>query len=687
MLIIRSVNPTGLFSYGRSGNIDIERRGLVNLIGVNVDTGGDSNGAGKSSLFNAMCEILYGENPTGVNGNGAVNDVWGQGYAGRVEFISWEGIYYRVTSCRDWKENFYAVDTNTKVTYKGTDLYFEKYENEQWMDLRGARMLDTRKLILKATGVTYNRFLSISYLSHRVGSRFLRGTNRERVDILAGITGVEEWDRILKHCRSGLNQRNREVESFEKAFAYQRGALEQVRQQLTQFDQTDWQGQVFQYGKKIEAAELADANIKIEIDGFIAQTETLTQKQRGIYDQSGITGLSQEISDLSAEEARLRSAGNLEEKLPPFDPIHEQHVQDARSRLDVARGTINVFLREGDLRDLEKCPTCGTKITKARKTEMEKYLNQLQDDMQILNETHLGAIKGRDVYNKQTRDARAQAYKDLKGQADAIAKQIEVKRTQMKMSSSEYERITEEIRQISAQVAGLRVKQSSIQTEVNTLQLWVQQAQKAIEDVADLRSDEADRSTQIAKMESAISQTRDDLLVLNWFNSNIPYIKLHRLSLTMSELSEKVNHHLAEMGDTVRVNISSFEEKKSTRGAGDSKDLLKSDVKVEVVDGEKNIDPRLYSDGETAKISNALIRALHEMALRGGHGCNVILLDEIFAFVDLTNSQRVVDSLASICASTTLVTDNSGHVNDLLPFSEVWVARKQNGITTLGAQS
>lgn len=318
---------------------------------------------------------------------------------------------------------------------------------------------------------------------------------------------------------------------------------------------------------------------------------------------------------------------------------------------------------------------------------MEKYLNQLQDDMQILNETHLGAIKGRDVYNKQTRDARAQAYKDLKGQADAIAKQIEVKRTQMKMSSSEYERITEEIRQISAQVAGLRVKQSSIQTEVNTLQLWVQQAQKAIEDVADLRSDEADRSTQIAKMESAISQTRDDLLVLNWFNSNIPYIKLHRLSLTMSELSEKVNHHLAEMGDTVRVNISSFEEKKSTRGAGDSKDLLKSDVKVEVVDGEKNIDPRLYSDGETAKISNALIRALHEMALRGGHGCNVILLDEIFAFVDLTNSQRVVDSLASICASTTLVTDNSGHVNDLLPFSEVWVARKQNGITTLGAQS
>lgn len=686
MLTIRYVNPTGLFSFGKSANINIECRGLVNLIGVNDDTGGDSNGAGKSSFFNSMCEILYGENPTGVSGNGVVNDVWSQGYAGRVEFVSWEGVYYRVTSCRDWKEDFYAVDTDTKVLYKGTDLYFEKYENEQWKDIRGARMSDTRKLVLEAIGVTYMRFVSISYLSHRIGSRFLRGKNQERVDILAGITGVEEWDRILSSCRTEKNARVKKVEAAEQSIAYERGALEQVRQQLQQFEQTDWKGKVAQYGKQVKDAEGEASNLQVEIDKLTTQTETLSKQQREIYATSGITGLSQEISDLAAEEARLRNPGSLEDNLPSFDPAYEQKVQNSRSKVDVARGTVAVFLRKGDLRSLDICPTCGTKITKVRKVEMTKHFDQLQGEVQNLEVSHREDIAARDAHHAQVQDERAQTYAGMKAQADQIVLQIEKKRANMQASSSEYERLTEEIRQIGMQVSHVRVKQSAAQNEINTLHMWTMQAQKALQDMEVLHSDLEKRLANIIEMEDTISSSKDDLLILDWLISNIPYIKLHRLSLMMTALSEKVNQHLMQMGDTIRVNISSFEEKKSKRGAADAKDLLKSDVKVEVIDGEKNIDPRLYSDGETAKIANALIRALHEMALQGGHGCNVILLDEVFAFVDVTNSQRLVDSLTDVCAATTLVTDNSGHVNDLLPFNEVWVAQKQKGITRLGVQ-
>ncbi len=165
---------------------------------------------------------------------------------------------------------------------------------------------------------------------------------------------------------------------------------------------------------------------------------------------------------------------------------------------------------------------------------------------------------------------------------------------------------------------------------------------------------------------------------------NIPYIKLHKLSVALGELSEQINRYLSEMGETVRMNLSSFDEKKVKKGAGDIKDLLKSEVSVEVIDGEKNIDPRLYSDGETSKLSNALIRALHDMAVQNGQGCNLILLDEIFAFVDQSNSEKLVDSFTGIPAGTVLITDNSGHVNDLLNFNESWVAKKKNGITTLG---
>lgn len=684
MLTIRYINPTGLFSYGLSANIDIERRGLVNLIGVNDDTGGDSNGSGKSSLFNALCEVLYGDNPTGVSGNGVVNNVWDSGYAGRVEFVSWEGVYYRVTSCREWKEEFYAVDTNTGVVYKGTELFFEKYAGDHWVDCRGARMSETRKLILDALGITYNRFVSISYLSHRVGSRFLRGTNKERVDILAGITGVEEWDRILSRCRIEKADRAKEVIEVEQQISYQRGALEQLQTQLQELETADWESRIAEYTKQLAEVEKVDADALAQVDKLVEQSESLSQQQRDIYAQSGITGLSQEISDLAKEEAHLRNPANLEDQLPSFDPTYEQRVQTARSNVDRARGGVTVFLRDGDLRDLENCPTCAVKITKTRKAEMGKHLKHLQDEVTRLEGEFQKEMEIREVHHKEIQDARAKAYEERNAVADRIAQQIEEKRRQMEASSSEYERLTEEIRQISIQISQLQSERARVQGEMSNLKGWIDQGTRALEGIEQLRQQMEDRSKQITEMESSISTARGDLSVLDWLISNIPYIKLHRLSVTMSALSEKVNQHLAEMGDTIRVNISSFEEKKSKRGAADAKDLLKSDVKVEIIDGEKNIDPRLYSDGETAKIANALIRGLHEMALQGGHGCNVILLDEIFAFVDVTNSQRLVDSFTSIGTSTTLVTDNSGHVNDLLPFSEVWTARKQNGITTLG---
>jgi len=192
-----------------------------------------------------------------------------------------------------------------------------------------------------------------------------------------------------------------------------------------------------------------------------------------------------------------------------------------------------------------------------------------------------------------------------------------------------------------------------------------------------------DRKKSVSELKQAIEGDLADLSVMEWLISNIPFVKLHRMSVAMSHLSELVNRYLSEMGDTVRVNLSSFREKKSGKGAGDVKDLLKSEIKVEVVDGGKNIDPRLYSDGETSKISNALIRALHDLATSAGHGCNLVLLDEIFSFVDASNSQRLAESFKDVVAGTTLVTDNSGHVSNLMEFNEVWTARKTNGMTVL----
>jgi recombinational DNA repair ATPase RecF len=154
----------------------------------------------------------------------------------------------------------------------------------------------------------------------------------------------------------------------------------------------------------------------------------------------------------------------------------------------------------------------------------------------------------------------------------------------------------------------------------------------------------------------------------------------------MAVLSERVNQYLADMGNSIRVTISSFSEKTSSKGAADVAGTLKSDVKVEVTDGVKNIDPRLYSDGEAGALASALIRALHDLAMQFGQGCNLKLLDEVFSFIDHDNSQLMAASFSN-GIGTTVVTDNSGRASGLMDFDTVWVARKRNGKTTLEVNS
>ena len=179
ILTLHSVNPTGMFSYGSSGNLPLLNKGLIHLKGINEDKGGDSNGAGKSSLFNVICELLFQENPTKVKGDEVINSVWGKGMAGRLIFTTSDNVHYRITYCRKWKEPYYEVDNDNSISYVGNGLFLDRYDStaQQWIDYRGATMADTKSRIQEIIGLTYNNFLAISFLSPRVGDTFTISNN------------------------------------------------------------------------------------------------------------------------------------------------------------------------------------------------------------------------------------------------------------------------------------------------------------------------------------------------------------------------------------------------------------------------------------------------------------------------------------------------------------------------------
>lgn len=70
--------------------VPLDGRGLVNIEGLNLDdTSANSNGAGKSSIFDALMWALFGETARGESGDGVINRALGKGC--RVQLELFEG--------------------------------------------------------------------------------------------------------------------------------------------------------------------------------------------------------------------------------------------------------------------------------------------------------------------------------------------------------------------------------------------------------------------------------------------------------------------------------------------------------------------------------------------------------------------------------------------------------------------
>lgn len=656
---------------------------MVNLIGINMDTGGSSNGSGKSSLFNAICEVLFGENPTGVSKDGVVNSVMDCGFAGRVEFVSWQGITYRVTYCRKWKEDFYPVDNNTLTKYQGTTLYFDKWNGEQWMDLTTDKMINTRTAIADALGITYDRFLSVAYMSPRVASKFLRGSNAERIDIMAGVTGVEEWDIIYKRAKDRRLALQKEVASTQTRIAYVEGALNQIQERLQGMYATNWEEQLaFHEGEteKVKKYRLVSMERLGEVN---VDLEDLQVKQAEAYNASGSGVISQQISDLSVEESQLRNPAFTDASLPEFDAALAQAYENAGRSYQVALGALNAVSGGSAISAMETCTLCGQKISEDHRDHITAGIDEKKKAVEYAK-TFLDAAKdANEKESERVRQARQDKYAERLARADELSQQLQSLRMELQKSNLEYERLTGEINQKNSDRMLYTREVSTQDQQLSYHAQMIREAQSKVSEKILIQESANNQQKELEDLRQSISGDITDLEVLDWLIRNIPYIKLHRISVALIHLSEQVNAYLSEMGETIRVNLSSFGEKKNAKGAGDIKDTLKSEITVEVVDGFKNIDPRLYSDGETAKISNALIRGLHDISVQSGYGCNVLLLDEIFSYVDPSNAQKVADSFRHMNTGSIFVTDNSGHVNDLVRFNEQWVVRKQNGMSIL----
>jgi DNA repair exonuclease SbcCD ATPase subunit len=683
MLRIQSLNPTGMFSFGECQDINLVDKGLVSLQGINRDAFESSNGSGKSSVFNSICEILYQENPTRVSGDGVINSVWNRGFCGRVTFSSWENITYRVTYCRKWKKPIFDADNDNRTEYSGTALFLDKFVDDGWVDCRGPSMKETKHKVQEAVGLTYSQFLSIAYVTPRQGNTILRGTNAERMELLSSLSGLDVWDKILdriKHRRKFAVQNKNEKET---KIAHITGQIDQINAQISSTNLDNVLNDISEAQAKQQEVQGLQADSENKKLGLVSELETLKVQKAEAWStlglgshQSEIALIDSEISELKVQRSQCRTSIN---------PGLAKEFEDAQAAFNLAKGKLAAIKGDNPLIDIENCPTCGARITKTAKSKMEKVIAEAEALVDKTRE------RVQEIYDSVEADKKAQeaeVSKQIAGLDEAI-KVLEgkrsVKQSDYNARMVEYNRFDtliydkqSEISTVENHISQCKQAEVNWSTRIESLKASCDRVKQLETDLDKLNMDKGGLQVELENL------IHDEIACFDWFVTNIPYIKLHKLSVSLLELSNAANEYLRQMGDTACINVSSFKEKKKSKSGGLSIDQLKGEISVTITDGKKDIDPRLYSDGETSKFSTALIRALRDLAMKNGQGCNVLLLDEIFSFSDNTNVQRVADAFLGHLTDTTptcILTDNSGKLNDLVSFDQTWKVTKADGVS------
>ncbi len=205
---------------GDSGDLNLADRGLNLIQGVNDDDpSASSNGAGKSSIPDALCWALYGQTARGETGDAVVNRTTKKGTMVAVDILDGT-TKYTVTRCRK-----HAQGKN------GLTLQMQSAAGPG-CDLSKGTDRETQVEVERVLGCTYEVFKAAIYAGQEQMPDLPGMTDKQLKTLIEEAAGVQLLERAYEIARSNANAAERSIQSVTLAIANCQGAAERAAVQL-----------------------------------------------------------------------------------------------------------------------------------------------------------------------------------------------------------------------------------------------------------------------------------------------------------------------------------------------------------------------------------------------------------------------------------------------------------------------
>ncbi|MGQ0603468.1 MAG: AAA family ATPase [Anaerolineales bacterium] len=371
----------------------------LDFTGLHVAVLTGENGAGKSSLLDALTWALWGKARARRD-----EELVHQGQSEmRVAFtFSLSGAVYRVTRAKRVGKN------------AGSVLDLQAQVDGKWNSLTEAIIPKTQDKITRLLRLNYDTFVNSAYLMQGHADEFTGKKPAERKQVLADILGLQAWDDYADRAKEKIKTLEQDIAGIDRSLNDIEAEL--ARRDEYERDLSEARSHVIEVAERLRAAEADWAQIESARQALVTltrQTDELTRRLRDADAElatvdadlreaqahSNTAGLARDIHKLERRLAELeeiegerermaearRFSGELAAQLRGQNEAAQSEGEALKKRIEIASADANqakkrlraslqvevikVQQRVANLRSATEalCPTCGQPLTEQQR--------------------------------------------------------------------------------------------------------------------------------------------------------------------------------------------------------------------------------------------------------------------------------------------------------------------------------
>ncbi len=586
-------------------DVKLDERGLVLVQGDNArNSSADSNGAGKSTVFEAISWCLYGKTAKGQTGDSVINWAAGKNCVVHVELED-DGTTYKITRGRKHK------DFKSK-------LHVKMERNGWFTDLTKGTDKLTQEDVVQILGCSHEVFVGAVYAGQEQMPDLPGMTDSKLKVLIEEAAGITVLDQSYKIARQELTEAVQRCEKQERLIEAAEATKLRAddRFQDSKVAEGRWEAQRDARIIDLETKSrtlLRDAkSYKVQLDTLKSTEEIETQKRLNKSKMDRHESEKAKLADLvKAEQIALNTASNIKTTAENL----KSSVIDKRAELAELEDHLG-----------KPCTSCARphteeslgKAIEAKRKEISAAVTSTKQEIERYKEA---------VSQAQSASQSVEAFKssmtDL-SEAVALSEQLTAQLSKVEKVKSDYRSALERAKEITQSI-----KDERAMVNPNTEEKLerAKASKKARED--------------LNKLSDAIKPLREDVEIAEHVVSvySPKGVRAHILDTVTPYLNERTAHYLGALTDG---DIQAVWQTISLTAKGEARENFK--ISVTGDDGKGTFVD--LSGGEKRKVRIACALALQDLvSTRASKSLDLFIADEIDDALDTSGLERLMGIL------------------------------------------